>query len=234
VIKLFAGFAAGVLVMFLVHQKDWDESILEIKLKEQAVKIQTKGHVVSLKEIVDAMFADDSKAREAMMLLREFRQVYRFDDPMLVDQLAQLPPTHPVSRKLRILDDEARGPFTEQEYELSIKVASDTEVPAGTVAVCKASEIYRKNLLILNETKEKAVSAVAQRALSCPTTADVPNGAGKPGVIEVAVGKSFALQLFDSGSFHAVSKGYARTTCVEPVAVQPGIAAAADAAHPNI
>jgi hypothetical protein len=174
--------------------------------------MHVRGREVELTAILNALFQDDEKSRATQALLREFRRYYQYDDPLLAEVIGALSSDHPLSRKLRQLEEEGKGPFEAEEYPISILLSPPSRLPEGMAGVCQNRDLYRRHLLLLDATRTHSIGVHASEPMTCPI-----GSAAKSGRL-VSINTHQGKQLLRS-SPPANSQGFARPTCPEPMPI---------------
>lgn len=121
----------------------------------------TKGQI-SFRDIVNTLFSREEKAREMQVLLE--------------DAIERLDYDHPVAKRLRELQEDAKGPFQERFFEVKVSFTDNPALENGSAAVCKYSEFYKRRVMIFNKAYQHPIPVMASHSLllcNPPGTTDV-------------------------------------------------------------
>jgi hypothetical protein len=146
---------------------------VELDVKNGKISINTHGEKADLIEVITQLFADEEKSRVTRALLRDLQGLYTSDDPSLAAALEQLPPDHPVSRALRELVKQTKGPFGGIPRHVIIAVSSDTTLTGMIAASCTDSDFQGESLLMRSASSIITLN-VSSPPFLCPHPPEEP------------------------------------------------------------
>jgi hypothetical protein len=95
---------------FLLYKSDKPGS-LRFQIGDNELEISLEGDTLTIKNMLDHLFKDETTKRESSALLKEFGSFYQPSDPGLVEVIEQQDIESEVAKKLRHLLYDLKGPF---------------------------------------------------------------------------------------------------------------------------
>jgi hypothetical protein len=173
IVVALGGLVVFSLIMWLLSARSNVAGKLEIDLTHGKILINTHGENTDLIEVIKKLFADEEKSSVIRAILRAQHNLYTSDDPLLASALEKLTPNHPVSRELRELVKQTKGPFGGIPRQVIIAVSSDKTITGIIAASCTDSDFQGESLLIRSESSIITLNVSSQPFL-CPHPPDEP------------------------------------------------------------
>lgn len=164
----------------------------------------TKGEV-AFNDILKTLLSGDEKAQEMQALLE--------------NAIEHLDYNHPMSRSLRKLQDDAKGPFQDHSFDVKVSFTSNAQLHEGFAAVCRGSDFYNRRVMIFNKDQQNAIPVIASQTLLLCESAQRPHAVNVRPIIQIHI--SDARKLFGEVSATRFEDGVAQIVPAFPIPVEP-------------
>ena len=171
------------------------------KYGEAELVIDLEQDLASDETLLQKMFSRPFSAAGAEGWLREERDLYRADDPALVQQLDTVDYNAPVSTALRDLRNRRRGPWSYRTQEVNVGIPGGGNPRRGYANVCE-SGIFRNQTieLFLPDDPARKITVLATGRYRCPENYAFP---------DVQLNPADARELFGYGNFSKTERAAA-------------------------
>lgn len=132
-IVLFSGLVLGVLALtvfgVIAANQTTQSSNIKINVGENSIEMGFEKDGLTLRQILDELFKDETKRRETYALLREFNEVYELNDEHLIHRISREPGNTALADRFRRLLFRLQGPF-DRDFHKYYNVEQESVVEA--------------------------------------------------------------------------------------------------------
>lgn len=108
---------AGLIAVLIYTNFSESKSKVTLNIGDNSVDIELDNSQMQAIEILKVLFQEENRKRETQALLKEFYDVYYVKDPQLVNELAAMNGSDQISKELRQLLKDLRGPFNRKFHK---------------------------------------------------------------------------------------------------------------------
>lgn len=153
--------------VYLATEGNTEAARLKLGFGDNAsIDIEIRERKLSFQSIIEKIFPHSDEAPIAQAILRN-QGFYKTDDDSVVKAIESLGYEGSVSKGIRDLQINSKGPFQDHLHKVKLSVPGGNTIPIGHAAVCRRSNFYRENLLIFDGISKRSIKVEADNYFIC-------------------------------------------------------------------
>lgn len=199
IITISASFLTGIVLGWVLSGLGIKQADIKWKFGDNELDINIEQDLINVSAMLSKIFSEDFSKTGATEWLKEEHNLYKPNDPDIVSELLKLNYNDIVSKELREICHQRKGPWSYQLDTVTIGIPPKEYQPGQHFAnVCENGKYFTKKIRIHSLDQLKSIEVIATGRYECPEQLKYP---------DIQLNSIDAMSLLGTENFSKYEKG---------------------------